>query len=83
MQQGNGKRAGAAEEAAGTVGSMAADNPPNQGAFRAAGALPLLLSLILTADKPIKASPDSFTARHGQVRVKRSEVLLVSVMRIP
>ena len=69
LQQGNGKRAGAAEEAAGTVGSMAADNPPNQGAFRAAGALPLLLNLILSADKPIKASTNPLIASHGQVRV--------------
>ena len=46
------------EEAAGTVGSMAACNAPNQEAFRAAGALPLLLELVLSADRPIKAGPN-------------------------
>jgi hypothetical protein len=44
------------EEAAGMIGSMAAGNAPNQDAFRAAGALPLLLGLVLTADKSTKVS---------------------------
>ena len=39
------------EEAAGTVGSMATCNAPNQEAFRVAGALPLLLELVLTAER--------------------------------
>ena len=61
---------------------MAADNPPNQGAFRAAGALPLLLNLILSADKPIKARTDHYTACHGQVRVMGSKLPLVCVMHV-
>lgn len=44
------------EEAAGTVGSMATCNAPNQEAFRLAGALPLLLELVLTAERSIKVS---------------------------
>lgn len=54
--QKRGKEASTCKEAAGTVGSMAAGNAPNQETFRAAGALPLLLDLVLTADKSIKVS---------------------------
>lgn len=56
LLQGKGKKVSKCEEAAGTVGSMAASNAPNQEAFRAAGALPLLLELVLSADRSIKAS---------------------------
>ena len=54
--QGKGKKVSTCEEAAGTVGSMATCNAPNQEAFRVAGALPLLLELVLTAERSIKAS---------------------------
>lgn len=54
--QGKAKSVSTREEAAGMIGSMTAGNVPNQDAFRAAGALPLLLDLVLTADKSIKVS---------------------------
>ena len=54
--QTKGKKVSTCEEAAGTVGSMATCNAPNQEAFRLAGALPLLLELVLTAERSIKAS---------------------------
>ena len=54
------------EEAAGMIGSMTAGNVPNQDAFRAAGALPLLLDLVLTADKSIKVSMVFISVQLGQ-----------------
>lgn len=84
--QAKGKKVSTCEEAAGTVGSMATCNAPNQEAFRIAGALPLLLELVLTAERPIKArarpillSPPQLIAAHAGAQVMQTVLIGESV----
>lgn len=75
-----GKNVSACEEAAGTVGSMAADNALNQDAFQKDGAPPLLLELVLTADRSIKASSNAPASRNAW-SVRQFHVLLLVIIR--